>query len=73
MSSSKTPNEAKSKAALDAAFQYALNNAVQINLPAKSETDLMDGRSLMQDSQLESAFGELGEAVGMLRAELSVR
>ena len=62
-----------SKVALDAALQDALDKAAQSNLPPKNETELMDTQRLLRDSELETAFGELGAAVGMLRAELSLR
>jgi hypothetical protein len=56
--------------ALDAALQVATDAFAEHGLPSTSETELI-GQQLEQESRIEEAMKELGEAVGVLRAEIA--
>jgi DIRP len=62
--------ETSSKEALDAALQVALHKFGETALPCTTETSLV-GRRLEQESRIEDAMVDLGDAVGMLRAEVA--
>jgi hypothetical protein len=59
-----TPNDM-----IDAVIKAALDKCARNILPETSETQLV-GFQLEKDTQIESALKELGDAVGMLRAEV---
>ncbi|KAG7341872.1 dienelactone hydrolase family protein [Nitzschia inconspicua] len=65
-----TSSQGKSMSAeaLDGALQVALDKFAHSSLPSTTETILV-GRKLEQESRIEDAMKELGDAVGMLRAE----
>ena len=61
---------AKACNTLDAALQAATDAFAENTLPATSEKALV-GQHLQEESSIEQAMKELGEAVGNLRAEIA--
>ena len=69
LAESHDPISTTSKDTIDAVIKTALDKCARNTLPETSETQLV-GFQLEQDTQIESALKELGDAVGMLRAEV---